>query len=59
MIRDPFAASRSNEELLPPNVCSLFAVDGRDRAVADYIAGMTDRFALDEHHRIQANDARP
>jgi dGTPase len=22
------------------------------RAVADYIAGMTDRFALREHHRL-------
>ena len=22
------------------------------RVVADYIAGMTDRFALDEHHRL-------
>jgi dGTPase len=25
---------------------------GRHRAVADYIAGMTDRFALREHHRL-------
>jgi dGTPase len=24
----------------------------RERAVADYIAGMTDRFALREHHRL-------
>ena len=27
---------------------------GRARAVADYIAGMTDRFALDEHERLTA-----
>jgi dGTPase len=25
---------------------------GRARAVADYIAGMTDRFAIAEHERI-------
>jgi dGTPase len=25
---------------------------GRARAVADYIAGMTDRFAIDEHERL-------
>ena len=26
--------------------------DKRARRVADYIAGMTDRFALDEHRRL-------
>ena len=26
--------------------------DGRARAVADYIAGMTDRFAIGEHSRL-------
>jgi len=26
--------------------------NGRARAVADYVAGMTDRFAIGEHHRI-------
>jgi dGTPase len=25
---------------------------GRARAVADYIAGMTDRFAISEHSRL-------
>ena len=28
------------------------AADDRHRAVADYIAGMTDRFALREYHRL-------
>ena len=26
--------------------------DSRQRAVADYIAGMTDRFAMREHERL-------
>jgi dGTPase len=26
--------------------------DDQPRAVADYIAGMTDRYALREHHRL-------
>ena len=30
--------------------------DGRPRAVADYIAGMTDRFALREHQRLTGRD---
>jgi dGTP triphosphohydrolase len=29
------------------------AVDGRERAIADYVAGMTDRFALAEHALLQ------
>ena len=28
----------------------------RPRAVADYIAGMTDRFALREHQRLTGRD---
>jgi dGTPase len=28
------------------------AAEDRPRAVADYIAGMTDRFAQREHHRL-------
>ena len=31
--------------------------DGRARLIADYIAGMTDRYALDEHHRLLDTDA--
>jgi dGTPase len=27
------------------------------RVAADYLAGMTDRFALDEHHRLSDTDA--
>ncbi|MDE2167121.1 MAG: deoxyguanosinetriphosphate triphosphohydrolase [Alphaproteobacteria bacterium] len=30
---------------------------GRARVIADYIAGMTDRFALDEHRRLFDRDA--
>ena len=38
----------------PPVVRQVEGVDTRQRAraIADYIAGMTDRFALDEHHRL-------
>lgn len=31
--------------------------DDRQRAVADYVAGMTDRFALREHHRLTGRSA--
>jgi dGTPase len=26
--------------------------DGRHRAVCDYLAGMTDRYAINEYHRL-------
>ena len=49
VVRDLFAAYRAD----PGQMQSGFA--GRDdnaRAVADYIAGMTDRFAMREHERL-------
>ena len=49
VVRDLFATYLATPGELPPE----FA-DGADRprAVADYIAGMTDRFALREHERL-------
>ncbi|HEU4431612.1 MAG TPA: deoxyguanosinetriphosphate triphosphohydrolase [Myxococcota bacterium] len=40
-------------KLLPPQVTARFLEEGEARAIADYIAGMTDRFALAEHERIE------
>jgi dGTPase len=54
-VRDLFALLLKEPELLPED----WRADGSDadtmktaRRVADYIAGMTDRFALDEHSRL-------
>ncbi len=44
-----FAAYRSDPAAMPADFAT--AADA-PRAVADYIAGMTDRFALREHHRL-------
>ena len=41
--------------LLPPATLEPAPGEPRERAIADYIAGMTDRFALDEHHRLVAS----
>ncbi len=38
--------------LLPPKYQSRFERFGLQRVVCDYIAGMTDRFALDEYKRL-------
>jgi dGTPase len=47
-----FEAYRRDTALLPVHVRARFESDGEERAIADYIAGMTDRFAIGEHERI-------
>jgi dGTPase len=54
-----FEAFFSDISLLPPDHCdaaqraeSTLGPPGRARAVADYIAGMTDRYAILEHRRL-------
>ena len=43
---------RADPRRLPEQVRAHFAADGEARAIADYVAGMTDRFALAEHRRL-------
>jgi len=53
VIADLFNAYMSAPEQLPPHIHRR--ISERDlvaRVVADYIAGMTDRFALDEHRKL-------
>ncbi|MCP3984919.1 MAG: deoxyguanosinetriphosphate triphosphohydrolase [bacterium] len=45
-------AYRADPELLPAHVVARFPEEGEARAIADYIAGMTDRFALAEHNKL-------
>jgi dGTPase len=47
-----FRAYRGDPRKLPEHVVARFAEEGEARAVGDYIAGMTDRFALAEHRRL-------
>ena len=51
VVRELFAAFVSNPRLLPPEFQER-AEQGLERAVADYIAGMTDRYAITEHRRL-------
>lgn len=53
IINDLFAAFMSDVRLLPPQY-QLRARDDKPRAIADYIAGMTDRYAIREHRRLFA-----
>jgi len=41
-----------NPRLLPDDTRRRIAEEGLHRAIADYIAGMTDRYATEEHQRL-------
>lgn len=51
-IKELFRLYVEGPEQLPPHVRKRAEVDGVYRAICDYIAGMTDRFALDEHSKL-------
>ncbi|HAF44400.1 MAG: deoxyguanosinetriphosphate triphosphohydrolase [Sideroxydans sp. GWF2_59_14] len=53
IIGDLFQAFMDDPRLLPPQF-NLQAESDQARSVADYIAGMTDRYAIREHRRIFA-----
>ena len=53
IVTELFAALLSDTRLLPPEFQEQ-AGRGAPRAIADYIAGMTDRYAILEHRRLFA-----
>jgi dGTPase len=53
IISELFSAFIADPRLLPPQYRKM-AQDDKPRAVADYIAGMTDRYAIREHRRLFA-----
>lgn len=55
IVRDLFAAFMSDLKLLPPEFQKRAEADS-SRAIADYIAGMTDRYAFGEHRRLFVAD---
>jgi dGTPase len=55
VVTDLFGAFHADVRLLPPEFRALAGADA-PRAIADYIAGMTDRYAILEHRRLFAID---
>jgi dGTPase len=56
IVTDLFAAFLGEPSLLPPEFQAR-ASEEKTRAIADYIAGMTDRYAMLEHRRLFAIEA--
>ncbi len=53
VVRELFDAYLATPDEMPPEHAAL---PERSRAVADYVAGMTDRFAVREHQRLTGRD---
>ncbi len=51
-IRGLYRAFMEEEDLLPPRQKTLLSSRAKHRVVADYIASMTDRYALKMHHEL-------
>jgi dGTPase len=52
LLRDLFDSYVGEPRQLPPHFQGQLERDGVHRVVCDYIAGMTDRFAVDEHQKL-------
>ncbi len=58
VIGDLYHRYREDPGLLPDHVVARFSEDGEARAIADYIAGMTDRFAYSEQAALEGSHGR-
>ena len=52
ILRELFAFFTEHPDTLPPEFVERVDGEGLERVVADYIAGMTDRFAEEEHRNL-------
>lgn len=53
VITELFHSYFQQPSTLPPHVFDRIESKGLERTICDYIAGMTDRFAMDEHQKIK------
>lgn len=51
-ISDLFHAYRTEPTMLPEHVQFFIEKRGLERTICDYIAGMTDRYAIEEHQKL-------
>ncbi len=52
VVQDLFRVYLNDPHLLPEKYWQRFEADGQKRHICDYVAGMTDRFALIEHKKL-------
>lgn len=59
VVEDLWRAALENPAVLAPEIVSRAQDHGLERVVCDHIAGMTDRYALQEHARLFHPDTLP
>ena len=59
IISEIFTMYQKTPSALPEEVQELIPQRGLERTICDYIAGMTDRFAIDEHLRLFDSQTLP
>jgi dGTPase len=59
IIASLFNAYRDEPAILPRHIQALTGEHGLERTICDYIAGMTDRFAVDEHNKLYNPQVKP
>jgi dGTPase len=52
IISELFKAYLAEPSILPRHIQDLVTDRGLHRTICDYIAGMTDRFAVEEHSKL-------
>ncbi len=52
ILAELFSAYVSNKSMLPPATQAAIVEKGLERAICDYLAGMTDRYATDEYQKL-------
>lgn len=52
VITSLFGAYQTEPAMLPDSLRPAIAAHGLERTICDYIAGMTDRFAIEEHEKL-------
>jgi dGTPase len=56
---DLFNAYQAEPAMLPRHVQALVENRGLERTICDYVAGMTDRFAIEEHQKLFDPTTKP
>ncbi len=59
ILSDLFTAYRAEPASLPEHIQKLIPTRGLERTICDYIAGMTDRYATEEHQKLFNPSEKP
>ncbi|MGD2159133.1 MAG: deoxyguanosinetriphosphate triphosphohydrolase [Anaerolineales bacterium] len=59
IITELFNSYQNEPDMLPRHIQSWIGQYGLERTISDYIAGMTDRYAVEEHQKLFEPSKRP